>query len=106
MSAFHTMTLNTALNRYRSDRFRDTLRKAIELAEAEDLPELLEACKKVISDDGRLNVDSFVELHLRISQVNGILPEVPTSSALQAAVARQLVHHEFTDMLAQSLRPA
>lgn len=106
MSAFHTKALSTALNQYRSYRFRDVLCKAIELAVTEDQPQLLEACKQVICDDGRLNMESFVELHILISQVNGILHQVPTSTALIAAAARQLVRREFTDILAQSLHPA
>jgi hypothetical protein len=101
--AFNNKTLNTHLHQYCADRFSNTLRKAIELDEEEEEPELLKVCKQVISDDKRLDADSFVELHRLICEVNGISHETPTSSALKAAAARQLTHRKFTDALAQQL---
>lgn len=103
LHAFNNKTLNTHLHQYCADRFSNTLRKAIELDEEEEEPELLKICKQVISDDKRLDVDSFVELHRLICEVNGISHETPTSSALKAAAARQLTHRKFTDALAQQL---
>jgi hypothetical protein len=102
-SVFNRTTSGTPLYKYHSDRFSNTLRTAIKLTDMEDEPELLDFCKKIISDNGRIDVESFVELHRLICEVNGILHEPPTSSALRAAAARQLTHRNFTDLLAQQL---
>ena len=105
VEAFNRRAHGTNLQQYTAVRFTSILRKAIELdEEGDDDDGLLEACRQVISDDKRLDVDSFVELQQVTYDVKSFLHDVLYRSAFLDAAQRVLTHRTFTDLLAQKLR--
>ena len=105
VEAFNRRAHGTNLQQYTAGRFTSILRKAIELdEEGDDDDGLLEACRQVISDDKRLDMDSFVELQQFTYDVKSYLHDLLTRSAFLDAARRVLTHRTFTDLLAEKLR--
>ena len=104
--AFNRRAYDTNQQQYTAVRFTHILRKAFELDEEgnDDAHGLLEVCRQVISDDKRLDVDSFVELQQFTYDAGSYLHDLITGSAFLDAARRVLTHRTFTDSLAEKLR--
>ncbi len=101
---YNRMTDSTPQCQHTASRFRDIVRKAIQLVEDNDDDQVYRICLEVLDQSQHeLDAQSFLELQEAICNVNDSLHHCPSASDFRAAASRQLKNLGFTDRVAAKL---